>query len=63
MSSVPEPALDNSPRNVIEVTDAMIEAGRTVILDEISVWFGSDYDSAEMAEKVFRAMIRTCRLL
>jgi hypothetical protein len=41
-----------------EITPEMIEAGRTVLLGEISVWFGPDYDSAEVAEKVFRAMIQ-----
>jgi hypothetical protein len=47
----------------IEVTPAMVEAGRDVLLAEISVWFGPDYDSAEVAEKVFRAMSLAARSL
>lgn len=45
----------------IEITPEMIEAGRYVLLNEISVWFGPDYDLAEVAEKVFAAMLEARR--
>ena len=48
------PKSDGAP----EITPEMIEAGRIILLSEISVWFGPDYDSAEVAQKVFRAMIQ-----
>jgi hypothetical protein len=52
---------DQNPIVEVEVTPEMIEAGRAVLLSEISVWFGPDYNSAEVAEKVFRAMFQACR--
>jgi hypothetical protein len=43
------------------ITPEMIEAGRLILLREISVWFRPDYDLAKVVEKVFRAMIRASR--
>jgi len=53
--------VDQAGAPEIEVTDEMITAGKDVLWREISVWFGPDYDSAEVAEKVFRAMCQARR--
>jgi hypothetical protein len=55
-----EPKGDKNPS--VEITPEMIEAGREVLWEEIRFWDDElDYDPAEVAAQVFRAMMKARR--